>query len=73
LDLSRTRPGIDRRYLDSLGTLLGAVNGVLLRQRQPTTVQIAFWDRWLLPISKLIDQVMSSVMGRSVVAVWQRG
>jgi len=63
---------VHSEYLDSFGTLLSATNRLFLRQSRPTSAQIAFWDRWLLPVSKVTDRMLGSVIGRSVVAVWQR-
>jgi SAM-dependent methyltransferase len=70
-----TPPGtrlIRTEYLDSFGTLVSLLNRLVVKQRQPQPAQIAFWDKYLLPISKATDRVMGSMLGRSVIGVWQR-
>ena len=45
---------------------------LLLRQATPTRAQIAFWDRVLVPISRVLDGVTGHSLGKTVVAVWSR-
>ena len=58
-------------YLDSLGMLLSLTNRILLRQSQPTVRQILFWDRKVIPLSRLLDRVVGRSFGRSIIAVYQ--
>lgn len=60
------------RYLDSVGLFTSLANRLFLRQRLPTQAQILFWDRRLVPFSRLLDPLIGYGFGRSVVAVWQR-
>lgn len=60
------------RYLDSLGAVSSKVNKYFLKQTSPTERQIGFWDKILLPISKLIDPVFNYSMGKSLVLVAQK-
>lgn len=57
------------RYLDSLGLLLSLGNKWFLKQGQPTAVQIAFWDRRVVPISRVLDPIMLHSFGRSLFCV----
>jgi 2-polyprenyl-3-methyl-5-hydroxy-6-metoxy-1,4-benzoquinol methylase len=63
---------VHAEYLDSVGVVLSLANRLLAKQRQPRPEQIAFWDTYLLPVSRVVDKLMSGVMGRSVAAVWRR-
>jgi SAM-dependent methyltransferase len=59
-------------YLDSIGAFLSLANRIFLRQSQPGVRQIAFWDRFVVPLSRLVDPMLGRVGGRSVIAVWKR-
>lgn len=60
------------QYLDSVGLLASLANRVLLRSSMPTTEQVLFWDRVLVPLSRLVDPALGWSAGKSVVAVWRR-
>jgi SAM-dependent methyltransferase len=60
------------RYLDSLGILTSAANRLLLRQQTPTVTQIAVWDRLMIPVSRLLDPLTGYLLGRTLLAVWQK-
>jgi SAM-dependent methyltransferase len=62
-----------RFMLDCAGLLASLANRLLLRQATPTGGQIAFWDRILVPISRLLDRATGHRLGKTVVAVWTRG
>ena len=74
--LTRLAPpglGIEKLvYLDSTGLLASAANRLLLRQSDPTLGQILFWDRVLVPCSRVLDPLLRHALGRSVLAVWRR-
>lgn len=59
-------------YLDSVGMLCSLANRLVLRASQPTAANLAFWDQWMVPVSKVLDPLTGHRLGRSVVAVWQR-
>lgn len=59
------------RYLDSVGLFTSLANRLFLRQSLPTHAQILFWDRRLVPLSRLFDRLVGYRFGRSVVAVWE--
>ncbi len=59
-------------YLDSAGLLLSLANRVLLRQSMPTLKQILFWDRRIIPISKVLDRLTGFRLGKSILAIWKR-
>jgi len=45
---------------------------MLLRSAEPTPRQIAFWDRVLVPLSRVLDALLGQRLGKTVVAVWSR-
>jgi hypothetical protein len=59
-------------YLDSAGLLLSLGNRVLLRQSMPTLKQILFWDRWVIPTSKILDRLFGFRFGKSILAIWKQ-
>jgi SAM-dependent methyltransferase len=76
--LQRAAVGEDRlrletlSYLDSCGFFASAANRLLLKQSMPTLRQILFWDRVLVPLSRIFDPVLFHRFGKSVIAIWRR-
>jgi SAM-dependent methyltransferase len=60
------------RYLDGLGVVLSCANKLLLKQTAPTMSQIVFWDRYLVPVSRVLDQLLGYRFGKSILATWVR-
>jgi len=58
-------------YIDTAGVLSSLANRALLRRRTPTPRQIDFWDRMLVPVSRVLDPVLGGRVGKSVLAVWR--
>lgn len=59
-------------YLDSVGLLASLGNKLFLRSPIPSKAQIQFWDRAMVPISKLTDRALNYAIGRSILAIWQK-
>src|SRR5262249_48333701 len=59
-------------YLDSLGGLLSLGNRFLLHSATPKKRQILFWDRVVVPVSRITDRLMGYSSGRSILAVWKK-
>ena len=78
---ARSLPGVVPRelrreglwYLDALGYLASLANRLLLRQDLPSSRQIRFWDRLLVPCSRPLDWVLRYRFGRSILGVWRCG
>jgi len=68
-ELPRGGERVALHYLDSMGLLLSLGNKLLLHQARPTLSQIKFWDRIVIPISKIMDKVLMHKAGRSLIAV----
>lgn len=58
-------------YLDSAGYCLSLANRLVLHQSSPNLKQILFWDKYILPVSRLIDWVLGFRVGKSILGVWQ--
>ncbi len=74
--LSKIGPGdcveVKIIYLDSAGMLLSLANKFLLQQSMPTVKQILIWDRWVVPVSRILDRILFFNLGKSVVGIWKR-
>lgn len=65
-------PPLSARYLDSAGALLSLANRFLLRSPAPTQKQILFWDRRIVPVSRLLDPVLGFRLGKNLLMVWRK-
>ncbi|MBZ5575200.1 MAG: class I SAM-dependent methyltransferase [Acidobacteriia bacterium] len=59
-------------YLDSVGLLASLANRLMLKQSLPTEQQIVVWDRWLVPVSMMVDPIFHHRLGKSVLGVWRK-
>lgn len=59
-------------YLDAMGYFASAVNKFFLKQKYPTPQQIGFWDKKLIRLSKLIDPAIGHLVGKTLIAVWEK-
>lgn len=59
------------RYVDSVGLLASLANALILKTSHPTNAQIQFWDRFMVPVSRVLDRLGRFRVGKSVLAVWQ--
>lgn len=61
------------RYLDSVGVMASGANRFLMKQGMPTAKQLRFWDRVLVPLSRLCDPLTGFCFGKSILGVWRPG
>ena len=59
-------------YMDAPAMTLSLANRTLLMQTTPTSRQILFWDRVLVPAARMFDPLVGRRFGRSVIVVLQR-
>ncbi len=59
-------------YLDSVGFFASLGNRLLLKSAAPTPAQIAFWDRVLVRMSRVVDPVLGYKAGKSVLSIWRK-
>ena len=64
--------GVRLDYLDSIGLFASLANKLVLRSATPKASQIAFWDRVLVRMSKVVDPALGHSAGKSVLAVWRK-
>ena len=58
-------------YLDSVGLLASAANRFLLHQSLPNAQQIHWWDRMMVPCSRILDPLTGYRLGKSAICVWE--
>lgn len=63
---------VELRYLDSFGLLASLAQRGLLKQKMPTVKQIMVWDRFLVPVSRVLDPLSAFRVGKSLLGVWQK-
>ena len=56
-------------YLDSLGLLMSLGNKLLLKQSAPKLSQVLFWDRNVIPVSRITDKLFLHAFGRSLLSI----
>jgi SAM-dependent methyltransferase len=59
-------------YLDACGIAASAANQLFLRQSMPTKAQIALWNKWIVPASRVVDPILGYSLGKSIVGIWQK-
>ncbi|QDV34062.1 class I SAM-dependent methyltransferase [Tautonia plasticadhaerens] len=70
-----TPPGLEPvrlDYLDSAGLLASLGNRLVLRSAMPGPRQVAFWDRYLVRASRVLDPMLGHHVGKSVLGIWRR-
>lgn len=68
-------PGCDLvslAYLDSIGMMLSLANALVLRRAMPTAANIRFWDRAVIPVSRVVDPLTRFSVGKTIVAIWRK-
>ena len=60
------------RYYDTVGYFAALMNKLLLRKKYPTQKQVLFWDKWMVPVSKVADNVFFHRFGKSIIGIWKK-
>ena len=63
---------VHNRYYDSAGFFASLMNKLFFRQHYPTLKQVLFWDRWMVPVSTVLDKILLHSFGKSIVTVWEK-
>ncbi len=58
-------------YLDSAGLWVSLANRLVLRRAYPSARSIAFWDDYLVPLSRRLDGWLQYRFGKTVLGVWR--
>ena len=56
----------EARLMASLG------NRLVLKSDMPSEKQILFWDRYFVPLSRIMDPLFGRWFGRSIIAIWKK-
>ena len=56
-------------YLDSMGYFASLVNRLFLKQSLPTLKQVEFWDKFIVPFSRVTDRLLGFNFGKSVLLI----
>src|SRR5260370_20966542 len=56
-------------YLDACGIMASAAHQLFLRQSMPTKTQIGVWDKWIVPVSRVVDPLLMHSFGKSLVGI----
>ena len=59
-------------YLDSVGLLASVANKYILKKGSPSVENVIFWDKKLIPCSKISDQLIGKSMGKSLIGIFQK-
>jgi len=60
------------RYLDSMGYFGLLCNKILMRHTMPSKKKILVWDRFLVPLSFVTDQLFFHSFGKCIISVWEK-
>jgi hypothetical protein len=63
---------LECKYLDSVGLLASTGNRFISRQKLPKPSQVALWDHFMVPLSRVLDPWLRYSLGKSVLGVWQK-
>lgn len=56
-------------YLDSVGLFASAYSRIISNSELPTVLQIKLWDRFIIPLSRVIDFMFGYTFGKTIVSV----
>jgi len=59
-------------YVDSVGVLASLTNLLLLKASMPTARQIAFWDKVMVPVSRVLDPIVRHRIGKTAIMIWRK-
>jgi len=63
---------VDLRYLDSAGFFLSWANRFILKQKYPTQKQVNTWNRYGIPLSRIMDRIVNYSFGKSILGIWKK-
>jgi hypothetical protein len=69
-DYSAALPATNLLHVRFRWFFASLANRFILAATTPSTRQIAFWDKVLVPVSRVPDNVTGQKFGKSIVAVW---
>ena len=64
--LPRSAIILDLKYIDSVGFFASLINKLIMKESSPSLKQILFWDRIIVPLSKIFDKFFSFKFGKNI-------
>lgn len=58
-------------YLDSLGFFASLANKLVLKKELPSLANVQFWDKMLVPPSKVLDAMVFRSFGKSLIGIFK--
>jgi len=71
-DINNELKTVDLFYLDSLGLLASIANKYILKKEIPSLDNVFFWDKKLIPCSKIADLVIRKKIGKSLIGIYKK-
>ncbi len=60
-------------YLDCFGVILSLLNRLIRRKGAPSSaLPILFWDRLVIPCSRVFDAIIGYRFGKTIVGIWSK-
>ena len=59
-------------HLETVGVLLLLINKYIFRKKYPSKGNINFWDKYIIPISKLTDRLFNYSTGKTIIGIWEK-
>jgi hypothetical protein len=59
-------------YLDTAGFFASMANRILLHRPYPSGKQVQFWDKCLVPVSRITDRLFLYSFGKSILTIWKK-
>ena len=63
---------VSNNYYDSAGFFASLMNKIILRKKYPTQKQVHFWDKWMVPVSNITDDLFFHSFGKSIIGIWKK-
>ena len=60
---------IDIKYIDSIGFFASLFNKLFLKSNNPSIRQVLFWDRILIPLSRIFDRLLFYKFGKNIFLI----
>jgi ubiquinone/menaquinone biosynthesis C-methylase UbiE len=60
------------QYMDSIGFFASVANKLILKQSDPTKAQVWFWDKVMVPLSRIFDPIIFNLAGKSILVICQK-
>jgi cyclopropane fatty-acyl-phospholipid synthase-like methyltransferase len=60
------------KYFDAIGFFASLANKTVLKSSMPTLRQVLFWDKILVPISRVMDPILRHNFGKTIIAIWKK-